>query len=158
MSEHFRKLERAYASAPINAFYEPTLRVSEGLAELEIGITRKMHHAAGGVHGSVYFKALDDAALLFPLAGAALDEDELGRLQLAEDVRRLIEMVFPDVGVKLAQAVCFRAKPDRGKGGRVGRHEASETVAKEALDRRQAVVPGFVAQRQQAAQPCRAKV
>jgi len=60
--EHYRKLERAYAAAPINAYYRPTLRVSEGKAELGIDIDPKMHHAAGAVHGSVYFKALDDAA------------------------------------------------------------------------------------------------
>lgn len=60
--DHFRKLERAYGAAPINAYYSPTLRVSEGEAELVLDIERKMHHAADAVHGSVYFKALDDAA------------------------------------------------------------------------------------------------
>jgi uncharacterized protein (TIGR00369 family) len=60
--EHFRRLERAYASAPINRYYAPVLRVSEGRAELTIPVKADFFHAAGAVHGSVYFKALDDAA------------------------------------------------------------------------------------------------
>jgi len=59
---HFRKLEHLYSKAPINAFYEPELTISDGAAELAIEIHPKMHHAIGAVHGSVYFKALDDAA------------------------------------------------------------------------------------------------
>ena len=60
--EHFRKLERMYAGAPINEFYQPSLKVAEGEAELEIVVQEKFYHAAGAIHGSVYFKALDDAA------------------------------------------------------------------------------------------------
>jgi uncharacterized protein (TIGR00369 family) len=62
LEDHFRKLENLYRIAPINAFYEPTLTISEGAAELSIEIQPKMHHAVGAVHGSVYFKALDDSA------------------------------------------------------------------------------------------------
>ncbi len=62
LEDHFRKLENLYRIAPINAFYEPTLTISEGAAELSIDIQSKMHHAIGAVHGSVYFKALDDSA------------------------------------------------------------------------------------------------
>jgi uncharacterized protein (TIGR00369 family) len=60
--EHFRKLERMYAQAPINRYYSPRLRISEGHAELVIPVKPDFFHAAGAVHGSVYFKALDDAA------------------------------------------------------------------------------------------------
>lgn len=59
---HFRKLERMYAKAPINRYYEPVLRISEGRAELTIAVKPEFFHAANAVHGSVYFKALDDAA------------------------------------------------------------------------------------------------
>ena len=62
LDDHFRKLEQLYRSAPINAFYQPSLIISEGAAELSIEIHPKMHHAIGAVHGSVYFKALDDSA------------------------------------------------------------------------------------------------
>lgn len=60
--EHFRKLERMFQAAPINRFFEPVLRVSEGKAEITVPIKPDFFHAANAVHGSVYFKALDDAA------------------------------------------------------------------------------------------------
>jgi uncharacterized protein (TIGR00369 family) len=60
--EHFRKLERMYASAPINEYFRPVLTVSERTAVVEIPIRTEFFHAASAVHGSVYFKALDDAA------------------------------------------------------------------------------------------------
>lgn len=60
--EHYRRLERMYAAAPTNEYYRPTLRISDGATELEIPIRADFHHALDAVHGSVYFKALDDAA------------------------------------------------------------------------------------------------
>lgn len=60
--EHYRKLERMYASATVNDYYAPTMRISEGQAEVVIPIRPDMFHAAGAVHGLVYFKALDDSA------------------------------------------------------------------------------------------------
>jgi len=59
---HFKALENMYAAAPINEIYKPVMTVSEGAAEIEILLSEKFHHSAGGVHGSVYFKMLDDAA------------------------------------------------------------------------------------------------
>jgi len=60
--EHFRKLERMYHSAPINQFFAPKLVVSEARAEVAIPVRQEFFHAAHALHGSVYFKALDDAA------------------------------------------------------------------------------------------------
>ncbi|HEV8269468.1 MAG TPA: PaaI family thioesterase [Thermoanaerobaculia bacterium] len=60
--EHFRKLERLYQGAPINQYFRPTLKVSNGAAELSIPVRPEFFHAAHAVHGSIYFKALDDAA------------------------------------------------------------------------------------------------
>lgn len=60
--DHFRKLERMYASAPINAFFLPRLSVGEGRAEISITVRPDFFHAAHAVHGSVYFKVLDDSA------------------------------------------------------------------------------------------------
>jgi uncharacterized protein (TIGR00369 family) len=60
--EHFRKLERMYRGAPINRFYEPVIRISEGRAEITMPMKPDFFHAANAVHGSVYFKALDDSA------------------------------------------------------------------------------------------------
>jgi len=59
---HHRALEAMYQAAPINAFYKPTMDVDDGTAVIRIDLDAKYHHAAGAVHGSVYFKMLDDAA------------------------------------------------------------------------------------------------
>ena len=61
-SHHYRALEAMYQAAPINTFYQPAMTVSEGEARIAIELSDKYHHAAGAVHGSVYFKMLDDAA------------------------------------------------------------------------------------------------
>ena len=60
--EHFRRLERMYLSAPINRIYEPDIRISERAAEVGLTVQPAFHHAAHALHGSVYFKCLDDAA------------------------------------------------------------------------------------------------
>jgi len=69
---HFRRLERMYHGDRTNAFYEPVLSVSEGEATLTMPVHERFFHAAGAVHGSIYFKALDDAAWF---AVASLVED-----------------------------------------------------------------------------------
>jgi uncharacterized protein (TIGR00369 family) len=61
-----------YAAAPINKFYNPVMQVSEGEAIIEIKLSEKYHHPAGGVHGSVYFKMLDDSAFF---AANSLEEN-----------------------------------------------------------------------------------
>ena len=59
---HFESLVRMYAASQINEIYRPAIKVTEGKSEIEIDLSSKFHHSAGGVHGSVYFKVLDDAA------------------------------------------------------------------------------------------------
>ena len=51
-----------FAAAPINEIYKPKIEVREGEAIIEIELSEKFHHSAGAVHGSVYFKMLDDSA------------------------------------------------------------------------------------------------
>jgi uncharacterized protein (TIGR00369 family) len=51
-----------YHAAPVNRFYSPTLEVSSGRAVLKMDVRPGFFHAAHALHGSVYFKALDDAA------------------------------------------------------------------------------------------------
>ncbi|HEX2835635.1 MAG TPA: PaaI family thioesterase [Thermoanaerobaculia bacterium] len=62
MSEelHWRALERIYLQAPTNKYYQPAIRVGSGESEIRIAIRPDFHHAAHAVHGSVYFKMLDD--------------------------------------------------------------------------------------------------
>ena len=62
--EHYRKLERMYLQANINTrFFDTTqARISHEQAEISLMISEKFFHALGAIHGSVYFKLLDDAA------------------------------------------------------------------------------------------------
>lgn len=60
--KHYRSLERMYQAAPFNALFAPHLVVSNERAEIQIELTEQYHHAGGAVHGSVFFKMLDDAA------------------------------------------------------------------------------------------------
>ena len=60
--EHFRKLERMYNAAPINQYFRPVLTVGDAVAEVAIAVRPDFFHAANAVHGSIYFKAMDDAA------------------------------------------------------------------------------------------------
>jgi uncharacterized protein (TIGR00369 family) len=71
-SEHYRRLERMYLGAPINQIYSPSITVSEGSATVEFAAREGLFHAAGSLHGSVYFKGLDDAAFF---AAASLVPD-----------------------------------------------------------------------------------
>lgn len=60
--EHFRKLERMYLAARCNDYYQPQIHIQHASADIILPVEEKLFHAAGAVHGSAYFKALDDAA------------------------------------------------------------------------------------------------
>lgn len=60
--EHYRKLEHMYHNAKCNEYYAPQLTIDEGSTELIIEVQDKFFHGGNAVHGSVYFKAMDDAA------------------------------------------------------------------------------------------------
>ena len=62
MQEHFDKLKNMYYSAPINEIFPPKLSIKEDFASISMNIKTDYHHAAGSLHGSVYFKLLDDSA------------------------------------------------------------------------------------------------
>lgn len=60
---HFRALESLYAAAPINRLFQSQLDiVEEGFARIHFAVDETLYHAAGAVHGTTYFKMLDDAA------------------------------------------------------------------------------------------------
>lgn len=61
MERHYRRLENLYHGANCNRYYAPRLHVEDGRAEVRIPIREEFWHAAHAVHGSLYFKALDDA-------------------------------------------------------------------------------------------------
>ena len=60
--KHFIALENMYLAAPVNKIYQPRIDVNEGQSKIEIDLNEGYFHAANAVHGSVYFKMLDDAA------------------------------------------------------------------------------------------------
>jgi len=62
LKEHYQGLERMYLVAPIEQIYQSSISISEGYSEIEIDVKKEFFHGAGAVHGSVYFKLLDDAA------------------------------------------------------------------------------------------------
>jgi uncharacterized protein (TIGR00369 family) len=60
---HHRALERLYAAAPINQLFDSRLEIVEaGVARIRFTLDARHFHAGGAVHGTSYFKMLDDAA------------------------------------------------------------------------------------------------
>ena len=59
---HYRRLEHLYHVAPITQWFGARIEISDGEAIVRIPVRPEFMHAAAAVHGSVYFRALDDAA------------------------------------------------------------------------------------------------
>ena len=59
---HYRKLERMYATGPVTQLYGTTLQVGKAEAVVTMPVKEEFFHAGGALHGSAYFRALDDAA------------------------------------------------------------------------------------------------
>jgi uncharacterized protein (TIGR00369 family) len=61
-NEHYRKLENMMHSAPIVKLVGACVEISHGQAEITLPAKRELFHAAGALHGAMYFLALDNAA------------------------------------------------------------------------------------------------
>ena len=62
-SAHHHALESLYRSAPINRAFPSELEiVADGFARIKFEVGTEHFHAAGALHGTAYFKMLDDAA------------------------------------------------------------------------------------------------
>lgn len=61
---HFEKLERMYLGANLNQqiYDTTTCKIEREYSEIGLTISQKYFHALNAIHGSVYFKLLDDAA------------------------------------------------------------------------------------------------
>lgn len=60
--EHYSKLEQMYYAAPLHRFYDTLkISISKAKCEIELDLEEKYFHSGGTVHGSVFFKLLDDA-------------------------------------------------------------------------------------------------
>lgn len=60
--DHYRKLERLYVTAPVSRWYGVSIAIADGQAEVRLPMRPEFLHAAHAVHGSIYFRLLDDAA------------------------------------------------------------------------------------------------
>jgi uncharacterized protein (TIGR00369 family) len=69
---HFTALENLYLAAPITQIYHPTIEILDSEATIEIEVKEELFHSAGALHGSVYFKLLDDSAFF---AANSLERD-----------------------------------------------------------------------------------
>ena len=74
MNDHYGKLERMYLAANIHRHVYPstTISINEDFVTISLEVDSRLHHAAGAMHGSVYFKLLDDAAY-FAVSAQVMD-------------------------------------------------------------------------------------
>lgn len=61
-TDHYSKLESMYNTLPLNQMLQSKVKISKGKASIIITIKDDFHHAANAVHGSFYFKSLDDSS------------------------------------------------------------------------------------------------
>lgn len=63
-TDHFAKLERMFQSANLNneVYENSELKIGHKEATLSLSVSEKFFHSLNAIHGSVYFKLLDDAA------------------------------------------------------------------------------------------------
>lgn len=62
-SAHYQNLERMFHVAPIQKIFSGArMQVSEGKSIYNLNVSKDYFHAADALHGTVYFKLLDDAA------------------------------------------------------------------------------------------------
>jgi len=63
-TDHFEKLKNMYLKANVNTqiFDTTECEIEFKKATISLTISEKYFHALGAIHGSVYFKLLDDAA------------------------------------------------------------------------------------------------
>jgi uncharacterized protein (TIGR00369 family) len=62
-NEHWQRLVHMYETAPVNRYFEPRLELADGTARIRMPVKDSSFHPGGSLHGSVYFKMLDDAAI-----------------------------------------------------------------------------------------------
>lgn len=60
--EHFKKLENMMHASPFVTLTGARVKVKEGESQITLPIRKEFHHAAGAMHGALYFLALDNAA------------------------------------------------------------------------------------------------
>ena len=59
---HLAALAAAYHAAPVTQWMGTTIEIRDGEAEVRLPVRSELMHGARAVHGSLYFRLLDDAA------------------------------------------------------------------------------------------------
>jgi uncharacterized protein (TIGR00369 family) len=72
LNEHYKKLENMMHSSPFVTFAGAKVKVKKGEAHITLPVRKELFHAAGAMHGALYFLALDNAAFF---AANSLVED-----------------------------------------------------------------------------------
>ena len=63
MKGHYKRLEEMYLKAPVQKMYPGiSIKVFDSNSEISLPVDPRYFHAGQAVHGSVYFRLLDDAA------------------------------------------------------------------------------------------------
>ena len=60
--EHYKKLENMMHGAPFVQLVGVKVSIKKGEAEITLPVKKNLHHAAGAMHGALYFLSLDNAA------------------------------------------------------------------------------------------------
>ena len=82
-----------YLAATTNEYFNPDVRIWKEGAEISIQVDPKFFHSGGALHGSVYFKLLDDSAFF------AANSVEIDCFVLTADFR--IDLLRPCVGGRI---------------------------------------------------------
>jgi uncharacterized protein (TIGR00369 family) len=72
INAHYIKLENMMHSSPFVTYAGAKVSVKKGEAQITLPVSKKLFHAAGAMHGALYFLALDNAAFF---AANSLVED-----------------------------------------------------------------------------------
>ena len=62
MEQHILRLKNMYLKAPINRLMEPSIEIFPSKAIIKMKAQAQYFHGGNSLHGSIYFKMLDDAA------------------------------------------------------------------------------------------------
>jgi len=116
---HYQKLQNMYYSGPINqaAYPDVVMDISEGRAEISLEVKPEYFHAGQSMHGSVYFKMLDDAAY-FAVNSVVKDcfvytvsfNIQILRPVKAGKIKAVGELKFSSKNLWVADAVLYDAK------------------------------------------------
>ena len=71
-SGHYLKLENMMHSAPFVSLTGARVKIKKGEAQITLPVRKELFHAAGALHGALYFLALDNAA--FFAANSLVDD------------------------------------------------------------------------------------